>query len=407
MSTTAPDRSPAASSTDALSPARAVALVAGRELRTQLRSRSFLIGLLVTIAIFGVYALVFQFISTTVSSSSLGVTAQARPLVPALQQAAAAQGLTLEIREVDRAEGERLVAADDLDALLAGAPGSYELVTRDSVGTEVQALVSGVVSQQTLTTAMQSAGLDPAAVAARAQVAVTTLEPVDPQAGERLGIALVASVLLFMSLVGYGTLVAQGVVEEKSSRVVELLLSTIRPSHLLTGKVLGLGAVGLVQLVILGAIGLVATTAAGILTAPTAAAGALASAVLWYLLGYFLYASVYAAVGSTVSRQEELQNLLTPIMFPLLLPFIFAVSVLPGDPRNTFGTVLSFIPFFAPSVMPARVALGVAPWWQVLISALLTLATTVGVVALAARVYRNSVLRTGGRVSFREALTTR
>ena len=197
---------------------------------------------------------------------------------------------------------------------------------------------------------------------------------------QRLGLAIVTSVLLFMSLIGYGTAVAQGVVEEKSSRVVELLLATIRPIHLLTGKVLGLGAVGLAQLVTLGAVGLAGATASGLLTAPSAAASALVAAAIWYLLGFFLYASVYAAAGSMVSRQEELQSLVTPIMFPLFLPFLFAVSVLPGDPRNTVGTVLSFVQFFAPTLMPARAALGVAPWWQVGIAVVLTLATIVGVV---------------------------
>ncbi|MCU1630778.1 MAG: ABC-type Na+ efflux pump permease component [Pseudonocardia sp.] len=261
-----------------------------------------------------------------------------------------------------------------------------------------------MIRQRTLGDALTSAGQDPVLVAQRGTVAVTTLEPVDPERGQRLGLAIVTSVLLFMSLIGYGTAEAQGVVEEKSSRVVELLLATIRPIHLLTGKVLGLGAVGLAQLVTLGAVGLAGATASGLLTAPSAAASALVAAVIWYLLGFFLYASVYAAAGSMVSRQEELQSLVTPIMFPLFLPFLFAVSVLPGDPRNTVGTVLSFVPFFAPTLMPARAALGVAPWWQVGIAIVLTLATIVGVVQVAARIYRNSVLRTGARVTWSEAL---
>jgi ABC-2 type transport system permease protein len=387
-----------------LSPGQVVALVAKREFTSQVRSRSFVIGLVVTIAIFAVYALIFQFIGKQTSSDSLGVTPGAQPLVPALQQAAEAAGRTLTITQVSDSAGEVQVRNDDLDAVLTGNPGAYRLVGRDSVGDELQTVVAGVVRQQALTSALQSAGQDPAAVAQRGTVAVSTLEPVDPQRGERLGLAIVTSVLLFMSLIGYGTAVAQGVVEEKSSRVVELLLATIKPVHLLTGKVLGLGLVGLLQLVILGAIGVVGGTVAGLLTVPTAAASALVAAVVWYLLGFFLYASLYAAAGSMVSRQEELQSLVTPIMFPLLLPFIFAVSVLPGDPRNTVGTVLSFIPFFSPTLMPARWALGVAAWWEVLIAIVLTLAAIVGTVLVAARIYRNSVLRTGARVSLSEAL---
>jgi ABC-2 type transport system permease protein len=387
-----------------LSAPRAVLLVAKREFVTQTRSRSFVIGLVVTLVIFGIYGLVFRFIGDQSSSDTIGVTPDSAALTAVLQQAASAADRTLTIVEVDRAAGEQQVRDDDLAALLTGAPGSYQLIGRDAVGPELQGLVEGVIRQRTLGDALTSAGQDPVLVAQRGTVAVTTLEPVDPERGQRLGLAIVTSVLLFMSLIGYGTAVAQGVVEEKSSRVVELLLATIRPIHLLTGKVLGLGAVGLAQLVILGAVGLAGASASGLLTAPSAAASALVAAVIWYLLGFFLYASVYAAAGSMVSRQEELQSLVTPIMFPLFLPFLFAVSVLPGDPRNTVGTVLSFVPFFAPTLMPARAALGVAPWWQVGIAIVLTLATIVGVVQVAARIYRNSVLRTGARVTWSEAL---
>ncbi|MDT7698415.1 MAG: type transport system permease protein [Pseudonocardiales bacterium] len=387
-----------------LSASQAVLLVAKREFVTQTRSRSFVIGLVVTLVIFGIYGLVLRFIGDQSSSDTVGVTPDSTALAAVLQQATSAADRTLTIVEVDRAAGEQQVRDDDLDALLTGAPGSYQLIGRDAVGPELQGLVEGVIRQRTLGDALTSAGQDPVLVPQRGTVAVTTLEPVDPERGQRLGLAIVTSVLLFMSLIGYGTAVAQGVVEEKSSRVVELLLATIRPIHLLTGKVLGLGAVGLAQLVTLGAVGLAGATASGLLTAPSAAASALVAAVIWYLLGFFLYASVYAAAGSMVSRQEELQSLVTPIMFPLFLPFLFAVSVLPGDPRNTVGTVLSFVPFFAPTLMPARAALGVAPWWQVGIAIVLTLATIVGVVQVAARIYRNSVLRTGARVTWSEAL---
>jgi ABC-2 type transport system permease protein len=383
-----------------------VLLVARREFVTQTRSKSFAIGLLVTIAIFAIYILIFQFVGSRNSSDTLGLTSSTAALRDPLQAAAQAQGRTLTISMVDQAAGAAQVADGDLDALLDGDPGSYRLLGKDTVDSSLQEVVSGAVRQQTLADALRSAGLDPAEVAARGSVAVSTQEPPDPERGQRLGIAIAVAILLFMSLVGYGNAVAQGVVEEKSSRVVELLLSTIRPVHLLAGKVLGLGLVGLVQLLILSAIGLVGASFAGLLTIPAAAAGALASAVVWYLLGFFLYASVYAAAGSLVSRQEELQSTVAPIMFPLFIPFIFAVSVLPDDPRNTLGTVLSFIPLFSPTLMPARAAMGVAPLWQVLLAIALTLASIAGVVLLAARIYRNSVLRTGARVGLREALTS-
>jgi ABC-2 type transport system permease protein len=151
----------------------------------------------------------------------------------------------------------------------------------------------------------------------------------------------------------------------------------------------------------------VGATAAGLLTVPTAAVGMFVMVVVWYLLGFFLFAALYAAVGSTVSRQEELNSVVAPMIFLLLIPFVLTLNLLPNDPRNGLAAVLSFIPFFSQTVMPARYALGVASLGEVLVAAVLALIAIVVVVRLAGRVYQNSVLRTGARVSLREALSNR
>jgi ABC-2 type transport system permease protein len=386
---------------------RAVLLVARRELVTQVRSRSFVIGLVVTLVFFGGMFLLGAYISSQTSSHTLGITPQAAAMRPALEQAARQQEADLTVREVDDAGGREQVRSGDLDALLTGAPGAHQLVGLDSVDDDLAAIASAAVRQEALTTALTGAGIDPAQVEQRSALAVTTLEPADDAGGQRLAVAFVGTILLFFSLSGYGSLVATGVVEEKQSRVVELLLATITPWQLLAGKVLGLGAVGLLQLVILSAVAGVGAVAAGLLALPGAAAGMFVMVVLWYLLGFFLYASLYAAVGSTVSRQEELQSVVAPMIFLLLIPFVLTLNLLPNDPRNGLAAVLSFVPFFSQTVMPARYALGVASLWEVLLAAALAVAAIAVVVRVAGRVYRNSVLRTGARVSLREALTTR
>ncbi|RZT83779.1 ABC-2 type transport system permease protein [Pseudonocardia sediminis] len=391
--------------TTSLGARETITLVARREIRTQLRSRSFVYGLLIIIAIFAMYGLIFAFIGSQGSSATLGVTPQARPAVAAVQEAARSDGFDLTTVDVTPAAGTEQVRSGDLDALLTGGPGSYELVGRDSIDSDVSRLVTQTVRAQALDQALRAAGTDPAALAQASTVRSQTLEPEDPLQGQRLGIAIAVAVLLFFSLSNYGGAVAQGVVEEKSSRVVELLLSTIKPLHLLAGKVIGLGLVGLLQLLILGAIATTGALAFGVISVPTTVIAALGQAVLWYLLGFFLFATLYASAGALVSRQEELQSAITPLAFLVMIPFVVTVSVLPNDPRNPLVTVLSFIPFFAPTTMPARVALGVAPWWQVLVAALLTLAAIVGMVWLSARIYQNSVLRTGAKVSWREGLT--
>jgi ABC-2 type transport system permease protein len=390
-----------------LTPTQAVLLVARREFTTQVRSRNFVIGLVITLALFAGIAGLTAFIAGQASTQSLGLTAQTAPLRAALEQTARAQEVDLRLSDVDDATGRARVGSDDLDALLTGAPGDYQLVGRDTVDSTLETIVRTTVAQQTLSTALAGAGVDPAALAQRSQVATSTLEPADPNRGEQLALALVGTFLLFFSLSGYGQLVATGVVEEKQSRVVELLLATMKPWQLLAGKIAGLGAVGLLQLVILGVIGLVGASVTGLLTVPGAAAGMFVMVIVWYLLGFFLFASLYAAVGSTVSRQEELGTVVAPMIFILIIPFVLTVNLLPTDPRSELAAILSFIPFFSQTVMPARYALGVAPLWEVGVAALIELVAIVVVVRIAGRVYQNSILRTGARVGLREALRSR
>jgi ABC-2 type transport system permease protein len=385
---------------------QAVLLVARREFVNQVRSRGFIIGIVFTLVIFAVVGGVIAFVSTQSDEHTVGVSADSAGLRPALEQVAAQQGAMLRITQIDPDAGRAQVDSGDLDALLTGGPGSYRLLYRDADDATVTQLVGAAAQQQALTGALSQAGVDPAALAAQGQVVTATIEPVDPERGQQLGVALVGTILLFMGL-QYAAGVASGVVEEKQSRVVELLLATIKPTHLLAGKVIGLGAAGLLSMVILGAIAGTAAVAFGLLTLPTAAVGMLLMVLVWYLIGFFLLASVYAALGSTVSRQEELQPIIAPMVFVLIIPFILTLNVLPNDPRSPLITVLSYIPFLSQTVMPARYAVGAAALWEVGLSALIAIAAIAVVIRLAARIYRNSILRTGSRVSLREALSAR
>jgi ABC-2 type transport system permease protein len=388
--------------TTPLGPGTVVLLVARREFVAQIKSRSFVVGLVILLGLVGAGFLLVTYVGSQ-TPDTLGVTAGAAPLRPVLAATAAAQQTELEIRDVPADVGPAQVAAGELDAVLSGGPGEYRLAGDDAVDGRLQAVVAAAVRQQALDDALARAGVDPVEVEAAARLAVVPQRPAEPDQGQRLGLAIVGTVLLFVTFSGYGQLVATGVVEEKSSRVVELLLATIKPWQLLAGKIVGLGAVGLVQLVILSAIGAGAAAAAGVLPLPTVAAGMFAIVIVWYVLGYFLFAALYAAVAATVSRQEELNAVLAPMILVIVVPFVLTLNLLPGNPHNGLATALSFVPFFSQTVMPARYALGVAPLWQVAVSALLALGAVAVVVRAAGRIYRNSVLRTGARVPLREA----
>ncbi|MEJ2884898.1 ABC transporter permease [Actinomycetospora aeridis] len=387
---------------------RPVGLIARREFASRVKGRAFVFGTLAVLVLLGVYAAVLATIASGEDTARVGVTGPATALTGPLERAAPTEGLALTVvPQPDVAAGEAAVRAGDLDALVGGDPAR----PRVFVESEPDAALERVIVDATTSVArdgyLSGRGVDPAtldAVVAESGPVVVAAEPPDPQAGQRLGLGLTGAFLLFFSIQSYGAMVAQGVVEEKASRVVEIVLSSVRPWQLLLGKVLGIGAVGLLQLVILGGAGLAVAGAAGVLTAGAGVITTLVSVLVWYLLGFALYATIFAAAGSLVSRQEDTQSVLSPVTITVLLGFVVGFNLLTSDPRGTGITVLSLLPPFSPLFMPARIALGVAPAGQVVLAFVLTVAFTGAVLALGGRIYANSVLRTGARVSLREAL---
>jgi ABC-2 type transport system permease protein len=226
----------------------------------------------------------------------------------------------------------------------------------------------------------------------------------DPEETPRRIGALAGMFVLYMSILIFGQFVAMGIVEEKQNRVVEVVLSRIKPAQLLVGKVLGIGALGLLQVLAIGAAAVVALTFVDLPDVSLAGLGAeiIASVVFWYLLGFTLYSFLYAALGATVSRQEDLQGAVILPVF-LILPGFFLAQVAVEFPDGTLATVGSLVPFWTPMVMPVRMASGGVPWVQVALSVALVALTIVVLVRVGARVYSGAVLRTGARVKLRDA----
>ncbi|MGW1679813.1 ABC transporter permease [Saccharopolyspora sp. NPDC002376] len=383
-------------------------LVARREIRTRVRTRGFIIGTLAIIAIMGGYAGLMAFIGQQVSTTKLGVVPEAAAISEPLRASGSAHGQTFQISTVPAPAGEQQVRDGDLDALITGTADEPRLVVKQTPDSSVESALNAIVQQRAMDVELARYEVDPAAVRAAAEnahVAVTSLETSDPHRGERIGMAIAAGIVLYMFLIMGGQMIAQGVVEEKSSRVVELLLSTIKPSQLLAGKVLGIGLANLIQLVVIAGAALIATGVGGVLTLPSAAlTSTLAWALVWFLLGFFTYATLLASAASLVSRHEELQNVISPVIMLLVVPFIVGVSVLPGSPDNTMAAVLSLIPGFSPTLMPMRIALGVAAPWEIAVSLVLSVLAFTLLLRLGGRVYSNAVLRTGSRVKLRDAL---
>lgn len=381
---------------------RTVWLIVRREFLNRVRTRAFVVGTLFLVVIIGGYLVFFTVIGARSDRNTLGLTPATASLAQTLGAAAQTSGRQLDIREVDGPTGERLVREGELDALLTGEPGSYALVGKDEVSPTLRGIVQSAVAADVEASALRAAGVDPAAVAARAEVTVRTLDPPAVDFGARTAVGLVSAGLLYLAILIYGNTVAQGVVEEKSSRVIELLLATVKPGQLMLGKIIGVGGAGLAQFLLLGVLVLVGVSVTGAIALPAATTATVLGALVWFVLGFFLYATLYAAAGSMVSRSEDLQAVVTPITILVVAPFIIAFTVI-DEPTAPAVVVLSLVPFFAPILMPVLIALGAASAWQVSAAAAATV-VTIGLLALlAGRIYANSVLRTGARVTLRQA----
>jgi len=391
-----------------LSTARAIGLVATREFVTQVQKKSFLISNAIILV-----AIVVGIVVTSILSG--GDTD--RPTVgvvgaPALETTVAALGETigapLEVSDVpDAATAREQVSSGDLDvALVPGDGASVTAITESELDADIRAVVEAAVVQQAQAAALTDRGVDPSAVAAdvaAATVTVDALDPPDPEQGQRIILSIIAVILLYMQILMFGMYVAMGVVEEKSSRVVELLLSTLRPLQLLWGKILGIGAVGLLQLTAYGVVGVGAALATDTLTITGTALGVLAGTLGWFVLGFAFFAVLYAAAGSMVSRQEDVNSTSGPLVMLILAMFFAAFSSV-DDPEAGWSTTLSWIPPFSAILMPLRIAAGVATPVQIVGTIVLMLAAIGVLSVVAARIYQRSILRIGRTVTWKEAL---
>jgi ABC-2 type transport system permease protein len=397
----APKSAPAA---PGLSSRQAIFLIIRRELTERVRQKSFAISTGVTLLIVLAIAVLPGLLGDDGPKEyDVGVVGTAgAPLADALQRVDLGRELKVNTRTVpDRAEAERLVKDGDLDVAIDGDA----VIVEEELDGELEALVQlanrDVRTQQALAAAGVS-GDQAAAITDPAPLRTETLDPPNQAQDDRQGLVTFGVFFVFGQIFGYGFAVASSVVEEKSSRVVELLLAKIRPSQLLTGKIVGVGLIGFVQLILFFGVGLFAATASGSIDMPPGLAGAAALVLGWFLLGFALYSALFAMSGAVASRVEELQNTSSPITFVIMAGYVGTIAAA-GDPSSAVARVTSFVPVWTPLVMPIRMAAGEAAAWEVAVVTALVLVTIVVVVRLAGRIYAGGALRTRGRIKLREA----
>lgn len=387
--------------------ATVIALVARRELVERGRSRTFRFATAIQLLLI-VALLVIVSLTSGGSTQHVGlVGAASQPYAAPLRASGPSLGATVVTEPVaTAAQARQRVHDGKLDA--AVIDGATVIVKRDP-GSTLAAAIQAVRRELALRTALARAGV-PAAQAQRAlaptPLPVHALAPQAKDHDTRRAIASVAIVLLYIAIVTYGMWVAGGVVEEKSSRIVEVVLSAIRPRELLTGKVLGLGLLGLMQFVVVIAVGVVGAHVTSAVHVPSATTAAALLVAAWFVLGFALYACLYAVAGALVSRSEDLQSSAGALNMMSVAAYLVALAGT-SNPAGGLLTVASFIPFSAPMAMPARWLLADVPAWQVAASAALTVVTVAALTRVAVRVYEGAVLRLGPRVSLRSALAAR
>ncbi|MGB5160673.1 MAG: ABC transporter permease [Thermoanaerobaculia bacterium] len=285
--------------------------------------------------------------------------------------------------------------------------------------------VSNFITQQALTGALSVAvqqvrlvesGYDPEIVAELSSTidldTVRISEEGSRAEGGLGGFALAFAVfmVLYMTTLIYGQQVMLGVLEEKSSRVVEVLLSAVDPIDLMAGKIAGIGLAGLTQIAIWFATAAV-LTAPGVIAImaflpagtelPTLSPILVLHFFLLFILGYFFYATFYAMIGSAFNNPQEAQQMASLAVIFVVLPWIFFLPIL-NDPDSTLAVVTSLIPIFTPFLMVLRIAVKMPPTWQILLGYFLTSALCAGMIWLCARIYRVGILMYGKKPSLRE-----
>ncbi|MBB6351148.1 ABC transporter permease [Nonomuraea muscovyensis] len=361
-------------------------LVARREITTQIRTKAFVIGLFVTAVLVAAVAFAPKLMGGPDEYTLGTVHSQQLPVQ------AAAPDAKIEWRAFpDEAAARKALLDGDVDAVLVDGA---KVLTDGKIESELGVLLQSTHREAKLGASgvrieplqMQSVGAD-----TRYQEA-------------RTGIAVVLTLVLFMLIIGQAMMVAMGVVEEKGSRIVEILLTSIRPWQLLGGKIIGLGVLGLINLGTILVVGIAASFVSGVaVDFPPGTPGIVAGVLVWFVLGYAFFATLSAALASLVSRQEEVGNVMSPLTMLIMVSYFIAFYAT-AEPTGTLATIMSLLPPFSSMVMPVRMAAAEVPLWEIGLSMALMAGAVVAVLSFGAKVYERAVLRTGARVRLGEVL---
>lgn len=388
---------------------QAIRLVMGREIRERSRSGAFIVSVAITLLLVAAVLFLPLIFADDDVHYEVGVVGDGnQAVIEAAVALANPPGrdvrTSIEVIPFTSLEEAELAAdSEEVDGVLTDG---REIVVRGAGGEAGGALESllqrGARSAQIESLVASGAG-EVVAILTSRPLEVRSLSGADAdENSERSVIAFGGLMLLYMAVLLYGSLILSGVTEEKTNRVVEVLLAAFEPWQLLAGKIMGIGLLGLSQFVGTVVIAMVGINLTGVVDLPAFPVDSLLILVLWFILGYSLFAVMFGAAGALVSRAEDAQTVVAPISLVAVAGFFIAIQAV-SNPTSTLSVVTTFIPPTAPFVAPVRFAFQAIPLWQMAVSVALMALTIVLTTRLAGRVYLGGLLRFGSRVGIREA----
>jgi ABC-2 type transport system permease protein len=399
---TGPETSGRGSAAQPGRPLRLTWLVARREIRLRAKTRVFVVTtaiLLIAVAL--AVALPAILSAKNNKPDRIGVVGDTTAISSIVTEAGRLSGgQAVAVPQPSLAAAEAALRSGDLSAVLV--PNS-EIIVKEVPLAGVTGSVASLAQLAGLSKLIQTVPGAASAVAHGVTLPVRGLEAPKTSLSARLtGLFTVIIVWILISV--YGSQIALGIGEEKSSRVVEVLLSAVRPVQLLIGKVLGIGVLALSQAAGMLVVFIIAGFASGSSLVHGATLGVVIAGGVFIVLGYAFYCTAFAAAGSLVSRQSDVNSTILPVQLPLIIAYALSYTVVYANGASTFYHVLGFLPPTAPIAMPVLYAAGDVPVWQVAVAAVLTAVGTVWMARIAVRIYSNSILKTGPRISFRQAI---
>jgi ABC-2 type transport system permease protein len=400
-----------------MSPVGTLWQVALREISQRGRSKAFIVTNVVIAILVAAMIVIPSLFAGGTSESSVGSVGDGNQVIVdtavllgnANDEPNEEPSVAIEVVEYEtRDTAEEALLDGDVDVVLVNGE---ELVIENAGGFLGDASISGLLQQAAATVQLEAA-VSEGGQAAADVVEIMTSDPLetsavtgegDEEANEARGlIAYVGLMFLYIAVLLYGTWILTGVTEEKSNRVVEVLVSAIRPWQLLGGKILGIGTLGILQFAGTITIAVVVLRATGAFDLPPVELFSIVNLVIWFVLGFLMFAVLFGAAGSLVSRAEDAQSVALPLSLTAVAGFFVSIVSL-SNPTGPVAVIGTLVPLTAPFVVPVRTALQAIPVWQYLLSVVLTSATIVALVFAAGRIYTGALLRFGGRTKVREA----